>query len=265
MRTFGFRKSVAASLALVAGLVMVPITVHALATFGPARPTYSWGHPPTQVVFNSITNNPVWGDERYFVKARDINAGTNTYTNSAHVTDGEELLVTTYFNNDSGTNHAKNTMVSVSLPSGSGTNLTETSHITSSNAQYTDSWSTMDFNADYPVTLDYVPGSAKLITNSVNTSLSDSVVSGGTLVGSNSANGDVGPCGDFSGYVVVYVKVHKVPTPTPIPQPKPPKTVVVQKVTSLPNTGAGDTIGLFAGVSALAGIGHYLYRRRQSA
>jgi hypothetical protein len=45
---------------------------------------------------------------------------------------------------------------------------------------------------------------------------------------------------------------------------KPPVVTKVSKVTSLPNTGAGGAVGLFAGASALAGIGHYVISRRRA-
>ncbi|HEX5395345.1 MAG TPA: LPXTG cell wall anchor domain-containing protein, partial [Candidatus Saccharimonadales bacterium] len=41
--------------------------------------------------------------------------------------------------------------------------------------------------------------------------------------------------------------------------PTPP--VVEGKTTELPNTGAGAVVGLFAGVSALAGAGHFAFRK----
>jgi len=41
--------------------------------------------------------------------------------------------------------------------------------------------------------------------------------------------------------------------------PTPP--VVSGKVTEIPDTGAGAVAGIFAGASALAGIGHYAFRR----
>ena len=37
---------------------------------------------------------------------------------------------------------------------------------------------------------------------------------------------------------------------------------VTTTVTTLPNTGAGNVVGIFAGVSALAGAAHYAVRRR---
>ena len=56
------------------------------------------------------------------------------------------------------------------------------------------------------------------------------------------------------------VTVKSVPPVTPpVTPPQTPST------TTLPNTGPGDVIGLFAGVSALGAAGHYVVsRRRQS-
>jgi len=74
----------------------------------------------------------------------------------------------------------------------------------------------MDFTSSngQPFTVEYVSGSARLITNYINTSLSDNVVGSGTLIGTSAANGDVPGCAQFSGYVTIHVRVH-VPTPPP--------------------------------------------------
>jgi len=95
--------------------------------------------------------------------------------------------------------------------------------------------------------------------------LSDAVVGSGTAIGTSGADGKVQGCAQFSGYVTIRakVKVTPIPPPTPpTPTPTPiPTTPVVGK--SLPDTGPGSIAAIFAGVSALAGAGHYIVARRR--
>jgi hypothetical protein len=350
--------------ATVAVLFAVAMTTSVLAavSFGPSRPTFTWNHPATFITFNSITDNPVWGDERFLVKARDVNAAPSTLSTKMTVNDNQELLVAVYFHNNAASNLnlvAKNTKVKVNLPSGSATNQEIKAFISADNATPQSVFSTMDLISDNPFTLQFIPGSAQLKTNFVTTSLSDDIVNGGVLVGTLGNNGDVPGCGQFSGYATFRVKV-KVEKPLPeskfkcealdvtkisrtrfdftarasvtnatvqsyvfttkdasgnvvdtktvntsalsaiynleiekagtytvsvvvktdkgdasgtqctkhITVEAPPVTpppvvppVVSGKVTEIPNTGAGAVVGIFAASSALAGIGHYIFRR----
>ncbi|HET7629881.1 MAG TPA: hypothetical protein VFK03_00740, partial [Candidatus Saccharimonadales bacterium] len=193
---------------------------YAAVSFGPARTTYTWANPADHITFNSITDNPTWGDERYLVKARDVNAGSNTYSTNMSVTDNQELLVAVYFHNNAASNLnlvAKNTKVAVNLPSGTSTSKEIRATISADNATPLSVFSTMDLNSSEPFALQYIAGSAQLKTNYVTTSLSDSIVNGGTLVGTSGADGKVNGCGQFSGYATfrVKVKTEKKPPVTP--------------------------------------------------
>lgn len=200
--------------------VAVAAVAYAAVTFGPSRPTFTWDKPATFITFNSITNSPTWGDERYLVKARDVNAGSNTYTTSMNVTDNQELLVTVYFHNNAAANLnliARNTKVKVELPSGTAASKEIKAFISADNATPQTVFSTMDLNSSSPYTLEYISGSAQLKTNKVTTALSDAIVQGGVLVGTNGPDGNVPGCAEFSGYASFRVKVK---TEKPQPQPK---------------------------------------------
>ncbi|MBI4033669.1 hypothetical protein HY379_01585 [Candidatus Saccharibacteria bacterium] len=334
--------------------VTVATVASAAVTFGPSRPTFTWAKPATFITFNSITDNPTWGDERFLVKARDVNAAPSTLSTKMSVTDNQELLVAVYFHNNAAANLnlvAKNTKVKVDLPSGSATNQELKAFISADNATPQSVFSTMDLTSGNPFTLQFIPGSAQLKTNFVTTSLNDNIVNGGVLVGTHSPNGDVPGCGEFSGFATFRVKVK---AEKPQPQPKfacealdvtkvsrtrfdftakasatnatvqsyvltakdangnvvdtqtvntsalsanftfnqekvgtytvsvvintdkgsttvsevcskqvtvEAQPVVSGKVTELPNAGPGAVVGLFAGASALAGVGHYVFRR----
>ena len=56
---------------------------------GPAnRPTFTSANPADHVVFNAITDNPVYGDERNFVLIRE--AGQGAYQNEIKLQPGKE-------------------------------------------------------------------------------------------------------------------------------------------------------------------------------
>ncbi|OGL35003.1 hypothetical protein A3F38_02885 [Candidatus Saccharibacteria bacterium RIFCSPHIGHO2_12_FULL_48_21] len=218
MRIFTKRKVGLIGLGIATGLALTAV-VYA-ATFGPSRPTFTWANPAGYITFNSITDNPFWGDERYVIKARDAsNPSSSANTNSIQVIDGQELLVTTYFHNNAKSNLnlvAKNTKVRVALPSGSGTNLSATSYISADNSNPAEVWATMDFKGSEAFTLEYVPGSAQLKTSYLTTALSDNVIKDGVLVGTYHPNGDVKGCSEFAGAVYFRVKVHKKEIPKPV-------------------------------------------------
>lgn len=218
MRIFSKRRVGITALGVFTGLAFSAIA-YATPAFGPSRPTFTWANPATYITFNSITDSPVWGDERYVVKARDVNAGTNTYSNNVAVTDNQELLVTTHFHNNAASSLnlvAKNTKVKVALPQTEATNQSLTSYISADNANPTQVWATMDMTSTYPFTLEYISGSAQLKTNYITTALSDNVVKDGVLVGTYHPNGEVKGCSEFSGYVSFRVKVHKKEAPKPV-------------------------------------------------
>ncbi len=216
MRIFSKRRAGIVGLGLVIGLATSAI-VHAAVTFGPTRPTFTWANPAPYVTFNSITDNPVWGDERQLLKSRDVNASTSTYSTSTQVTDNEEVLLTVYFHNNAASNlnlTATNTQVKVALPSTSGTTLTPEAFISADNANPNQVWATADLTSSQPFTITYEPGSAKLYTNYVNgLQISDNVVTTGTEIGSGGTDGKVPGCSQYSGYVTIRVRVHVVPTP----------------------------------------------------
>jgi hypothetical protein len=81
--------------------------------------------------------------------------------------------------------------------------------------------------------------------------LPDTITSGvniGTLNGSTT---------EFVNFKAKVSCTTPTPTPTPIPTPTTPTT------TTLPNTGAGDVLGIFAGASSLGAAAHFVNSRRR--
>jgi len=262
MNIFKSLKSASSLVAVAAVVLGGSAAVYAAATFGPSRPTFTWASPANYITFNSITDNPTWGDERQLLKVRNATQGSGSNATATQVTDNEDVLMTVYFHNDaeSGLNLvATNTTVKFNLPSGPATTVTPTAYITADNATPHQVYASADLTSSTPFTVTYEAGSAKLYTNYVSgVSVSDNVVNGGALVGSRGTDGNVPGCAQFSGYVTILVKVHvpTTPTPTPTPTPTTPK--------ALPNTGPGDVLGIFTGATAVGSAGHYMVSRRRN-
>jgi hypothetical protein len=105
-------------------------------------------------------------------------------------------------------------------------------------------------------TQSYVNGSAVLYDDkgSVIKTLPDTVNTSGVNIGTLK--------GSTTEFVNFRAKVNcSTPTPTPTPTPKPQTTPAPQSPTALPNTGAGDVLGVFTGASAAGAAAHAVARR----
>jgi hypothetical protein len=200
-------------------VAVVGISAVALASFGPARPTYTWTVPANHITFNSITNNPVVGDERYFLRG----AITTTADYSDPVTgvkDGDEVKLIMYVHNNAAANLGKvatNTTVKVVLPAGDGANKTVTGYVRADNASPVEVYDTVDISSlgGKNFTMAYIPGSAKL-TNNVfpgGIALSDSIVTSGALIGYDAINGRIPGCDQYSGWITLKVRI-SIPNPS---------------------------------------------------
>lgn len=226
MKNTGLKKI--ASVIMTVAAVLVPLT--ALAAPGPAgRPTLTWTEKgfkgADHVQFNSIVNSPDYpfanGDERQFFTGRDaditqVGAGWSDPVNNIQV--GKEYKLRIYIHNnanqslnESGKGVAQGTSVKVTLPTQTAKSLQATATIstTSDSATPKSVYDTLDFKSAGDVNLSYVPGSAYITTNALNKKpLSDSIVTTGVQVGSESLNGKWLGCFDHQGWVYLKVKVN---------------------------------------------------------
>ena len=112
----------------------------------------------------------------------------------------------------------------------------------------------MKFDKSAPVEVTYRPnGTGAFVTNVLP---SASFASDWSL---NANMGDWKGCFNYSALITFTAVVH---------MPKSPKPPVHHHNTpppEIPNTGPGSVIGLFAGVTALAGLGHYFVSKRRKA
>ncbi len=184
---------------------------------GPTRPTYTTQNPADHVVFNSMTNNPLQGDERNFVLIRE--AGVGTYKNDIALQPGKEYEVYSYYHNNAksslntgaGTGIARNVRMSVQMPSAvtPGERGIISASITASNANPQRVWDEAYVTTSSAVSLRYVQSSARIYNNGAinNSILSTSLFSSeGTLLGFNELNGIVPGCADYAGYVIYRFK-----------------------------------------------------------
>ena len=195
-------------------LAIVGLGVVVQATFGPDRPTYTMAVPADHITFNSITDNPLVGDERAFLTG--ALPGAANYSDPVNgVKDGDEVTLRLFYHNDAAENlglTATNTKVKVALPTGSKQNQQITGYVNADNATPTEVYDTLDitsYNGGY-FELDYVPGSAVLTNNVFTTgvALSDSIVSSGALIGYDQLNGRVPGCAQYAGWITLRVKVN---------------------------------------------------------
>lgn len=185
---------------------------------GPVRQTYTSASPADHVVFNSITDNPIHGDERNSVLIRE--AGVGTYQNDIALQVGKEYEVYSYYHNNAksslntgaGTGIARNVRMSVQMPSvvAPGERGIIGAAITASNANPQRVWDEAYVTSASTVSLRYVPSSARITSSGAinNSILSDALFStNGTFLGYDELNGIVPGCADYAGYVIYRFKV----------------------------------------------------------
>ncbi len=261
-----------AGLMSVFALAIFPTAV--FAGYTPAsRPTFQCITPTNcpganYVVFNSFTNAPNYGDERAFFDAKDAAiTSPGGYQDSVPVRDGERVEMRVYVHNNANPNTigataatAHNTTILVLLPTGAARTTQEAgAQITASNANPNYVTDTVDLTAGTPFTVALDTSSPVMVTyrpNGVGDYVTNTLPNV-TFSGTNSWTSNVGDwhgCFNYSAVITFTAIVHVPTTPTP------PVTTTTK---TLPNTGAGDILGIFAGASAVGTAGHYFVARRR--
>ena len=207
-----------AALAVIASAVLVPA---ALFAWGPDRPTFTVESPAPYVTFNSITNNPQWGDERNFVEIKDAAASNSTYSDNTQLQPGHDYAVTVFYHNNAASNlndaeHnykgiAKDAFMRVQMPATvkAGQKATITGFVGASNANPGQVWDEAYGSSANDVALRYVPGSATIYSNgAVNgKTLPDNLYTTGTPLGYDALDGTLPGCNQYAGYVTFKIHV----------------------------------------------------------
>ena len=199
----------------VAGVLAVVGSAYVLAagTWGPDRPTFTVEKPAPYVTFNSITNNPVDGDERNFVRAKPVD-GSAALSDNVAVQPGKEYVVRMVVHNNAGDNlnlESINTRVKAAVPTHTGRSVDVTGHVTADNARPQQVWDSVRFSANEDFNLAYVAGSAKIYNQGYakgGAALGDSIVtSAGAKIGYKQAgDGKIPGCFEYLSYVEFKVK-----------------------------------------------------------
>jgi predicted secreted protein len=156
-----------AALAIVIpSLVSRHTPTHEGALWGPARSSFSWSRPSSFVTLDSITDNPVAGDERQFLTAYRHNSLEARRSLVVH--DKEDIVLRAYFENDAAPNLkliATDSRIAIKLPGEAATKQVVTGFIGANNARPSSIWSSVSLVASRPFYVLYSKGSARLWNN----------------------------------------------------------------------------------------------------
>lgn len=210
-------KRASAVATMIAAAIIVPAT---LLAWGPDRQTYTMEHPADHVVFNSITNNSAYGDERQFVQIKEAGTPNSSYSTNASLVAGKEYQVYVYYHNNAASNlndaaHnyagiAHGAFIRMAMPATVNSNTGATAYVGAANANPQQVWSDIHMTSanGSPVALRYVAGSAAITSfGAVNgKTLPDSIVTTGAPLGYNALDGNVPGCNEYAGYVTFRFK-----------------------------------------------------------
>lgn len=198
--------------------------IHAIETWGPERPTYTWQKPADHATMNSITDDPVMGDERNFVRIRKFGTNDN-FRDNVVAEPGAEYEVQIFFHNNaaanlndaSGRTFAQNIRAKVATITSSlkkGDSAVIKGIITADNTSPKEVWDTAYIQSNQTVALRYVKGSARIHNNG---KLNGKVIDDDALFGSHGGTylgfnqwGALPGCNEYSGSITFRIKVDQV-------------------------------------------------------
>lgn len=207
-----------AIVAIVAAAIVVPASLYA---WGPDRPTFTMAHPADHVTFNSITDNPNYGDERNFVTVKD--PATGNYVDTVNVEQGKEYEVRVLVHNNAGANLnlvALNTTLKTAITTTTGKQNAITSYVSADNASPRSVYDDAFFKSAKDFNLTYVPDSVRAYNNGyaaggTGKQLSDNMFTqtGVKLGYAQEGDGKIPGCFQYINYVYFKVKPQFAPTP----------------------------------------------------
>ena len=180
--------------------------------WGPERKTFTWEDPAPYATFNSITNNPVVGDERNFVQMREINQ--QTYQDEVTLEPGKTYEVYIYYHNNADGHEVGKTAIGIadgaavksSFPATVKANekATITATIFASDTDPLEVWDGVYMNSSQDIYLRYIPGTAIIHNggelNGQNIG-PDYLFGEGALLGYNKFSGLLPGCNEYAGYI----------------------------------------------------------------
>ena len=208
--------------------------------WGPIRDTYTMKVPADHVTFNSITDDPSWGDERGFTLIKDVTGSENNmdtasagdFAETAEAKDGHTYMVKMFIHNNAAANlnlFANNTRLMAYMPTASGDSAMIQGTIAADNCGANTAgaagspcafWDEAYLIApedgnDFKVS--YVSGSGRYYNNvslaadnKDGFALPDSIVTkDGAKVGYEQMDGQMQGCFQYSGYATFLVRVEE--------------------------------------------------------
>jgi len=185
--------------------------------WGPDRTTFTWADPAPYATFNSITDNPQLGDERNFVRVREVADG-NLFGDEVTVTAGKTYEVYIYYHNNADAHEVGKTAIGIadgvamksSFPATimKGEKGTVTGIITASDTDPLEVWDGAYMIGGEDVYLRYVPGTATIHNGGALDGQNigpDYLFGDGALLGYNQFSGILPGCNEYAGYVTYQV------------------------------------------------------------
>lgn len=185
--------------------------------WGPDRPTFTWSDPAPYATFNSITDNPQLGDERNFVRVREVEANGN-YQDEVTVNPGKTYEVYIYYHNNADAHEVGKTAIGIadgaavksSFPASikAGEKATVSATIFASDTNPLAVWDGAYLTASQDVYLRYVPGTATIHNGGQLNGQSigpDYLFGDGALLGYNKFSGILPGCNEYAGYITYQV------------------------------------------------------------
>lgn len=197
----------------IVALLAIPVAVMA---YGPERATFTQANPASYVTFNSITDDPSYGDERDFFRVRDTSTN-ESFRDSESLVAGRTYEAQIFFHNNaasnlnaSGAGVAQDAYARAEMPAIVKAGATDTeanAYITSSNANPSEIYDDIAFSNATATDM-----ALRLVSGSVTfhsfgpldgKKLSDTTLfgTGGQPLGYDSLNGTLPGCNDYSGYI----------------------------------------------------------------
>lgn len=201
-------------LVVICGLMTMGDTFALVDTpWGPKRKTFTWADPATYATFNSIIDNPSIGDERNFVRVREVKDGEK-FGDSVNVVPGKKYEVYIYYHNNADGHEVGKTAIGIadgaavksSFPATikAGEKATVTATVFASDTNPLAVWDGAYMVATQDLYLRYVPGSAKIHNGGALNGSNigpDYLFGKGALLGYNKFSGVLPGCSEYAGHI----------------------------------------------------------------
>lgn len=194
--------------------------------WGPERATFTWADPAPYATFNSITDNPQVGDERNFVRIRELGTpvsthtanNTNPYADEVTLERGKAYEVYIYYHNNADAHDVGKTAIGIadgasvksSFPATvkKGERATVTGTIFAADTNPLEVWDGAYMMPSEDLYLRYVPGTAIIHNGGALNGQSigpDYLFGEGALLGYNKFSGLLPGCNEYAGYITYQI------------------------------------------------------------